>query len=85
MREFKVKTGNFIKSPNSTRKMMYHVIISLIPIILFAFYKNGILPIIKGSGELLDIFKPILLIIVPVITCIITEYLFNNYYKCYMV
>jgi len=76
MREFKVKTGNFIKSPNSTRKMMYHVIISLIPIILFAFYKNGILPIIKGSGELLDIFKPILLIIVPVITCIITEYLF---------
>lgn len=76
MREFKVKKGNYIKSPNSTRKMMYHLILSLVPIMIFSFYKNGILPIIKGSGELLDIFKPLALIIVPTIFCLLTEYIY---------
>jgi len=76
MREFKVKKGNFIKTNNSTKKMMYHVIISLVPIMLLAFYKNGILPIIKGSGELLDIFKPLILIIVPILVCLLTEYIY---------
>ena len=76
MREFKVKKGNFIKSSNNTTKMMNHVIISLIPIILFTFYKNGILPIIKGSGELLDILNPLLIIIIPMLICLLTEYLY---------
>lgn len=76
MRTFKVKKGNFIKSNNNTRKMMYHVVISLIPIILFSFYKNGILPIIKGSGQLLDIFKPLMLIIVPMLVCLLVEYIY---------
>ena len=76
MREFKVKKGNFIKSPNNTRKMMFHLIISLVPIILFSFYKNGILPIIKGNGELLDIFRPLILIIIPMVVCLITEYIY---------
>ena len=66
MRKFNVKKGNFMKSKNNTTKMMNHVIISLIPIMVFAFYKNGILPIIKGTGELLEIFKPLLLIIIPI-------------------
>ena len=76
MREFKVKKGNFIKSNNNTKKMMYHVIISLVPIMLFSFYKNGILPILKGSGELLDIFKPLMLVIVPMLTCLLVEYIY---------
>lgn len=76
MRQFRVKNGNFIKSNNSTKKIMYHVVISLVPIILFAFYKNGILPIIKGSGDLLDIFKPIFIILVPVLVCMLTEYIY---------
>ena len=76
MREFKVRKGNFIKSNNNTKKMMYHLIISLVPIMLFSFYKNGILPIIKGSGELLDIFKPLMLLIVPTIVCLFTEYFY---------
>lgn len=76
MREFKVKKGNFIKSENNTRKMMYNIIIALIPIMLFAFYKNGVLPIIKGSGNLLDIFKPLMIFVVPIAVCLLVEYLY---------
>ena len=76
MKKFKVKHGNFIKSNDSTRKMMYHLTISLLPIMLFSFYKNGILPIIKGSASLLSIFRPLLLIIVPVLICLLVEYLY---------
>ena len=76
MRKFKIKQGNFIKSNNNTTKMMNHVIISLIPIICFTFYKNGILPIVKGSGDLLDILDPMLIIIIPIIICLLTEYFY---------
>lgn len=76
MRNFKIKNGNFIKSKNNTKKMMYHVVISLIPIMFFSFYKNGILPIIKGSGDLLDIFKPLVILFVPMLICILVEYLY---------
>ena len=38
MKEFKVKQGNFIKSNDDTKKIMYRVILALVPIILFAFY-----------------------------------------------
>lgn len=76
MREFKVRKGNFIKSTNNTNKMMNHVIISLIPIIIFDFYKNGILPVINKTGSLLSVLKPILLLIVPVIVCLLVEYLY---------
>lgn len=76
MRTFKVRKGNFIKSDNNTRKMMYHVIIALMPIVIFSFYKNGMLPIIKGSREILDIFTPLILIIVPMIVCLFVEYIY---------
>lgn len=76
MKEFKTRNGNFIKSPNSTSKIMYHLIISLIPIIIFAFYKNGILPFIKGFSSATSVLRPLTLIIIPVVICTLTEYLF---------
>ena len=76
MKNFNVKKGNFIKSNNNTTKMMYHVIICLIPIILFSFYKNGILPVIKGSGSVISVLRPLFLIIVPCFVSILTEYIY---------
>lgn len=76
MKEFKVKNGNFIKTSNNTQKIMYHLIISLIPIIIFAFYKNGVLPLIKHSASAISILKLVALLILPIITCTLTEYLF---------
>jgi len=76
MKVFKVRNGNFIKSQDNTRNMMNYVLISLIPIILFSFYKNGIMPLIKGSGNIFDLFKPLLMVIIPIIVCLFTEYFF---------
>lgn len=76
MRQFKVKRGNHIKSNNSTKKMMYYVLYSLIPIIIFSFYKNGILPVIKNSANASYILKPLIIIIVPVVISILTEYIY---------
>ena len=76
MRQFKVKKGNFIKSPDSTKNMMNYVIIALLPIILFSFYKNGILPLIRGTGSILELFTPVILVIIPAIVCLLTEYVY---------
>ncbi len=72
--EFKNKDGNYLKSSNSTNKMMLNLIISLVPIILYAFYKNGILPYIKGYGNFFTMLKPLLMVIIPSIVCLSTEY-----------
>ena len=36
--------GPFLKSENKTNKMMFHLLISILPIVLFAIYKNGYIP-----------------------------------------
>lgn len=77
--KFKVRHGNFLKSSNSTNKMMKHLIISLIPIILFAFYKNGILPYIHGYTNVYQLFKPLIMVILSCLTCFFTEYCFYKY------
>ena len=76
MRQFKVRKGNYIKSPDSTKNMMNYLTISLLPIIIFAFYKNGILPLIKGTGNIIELFKPLLFVIIPALVCLFTEYIY---------
>ena len=76
MKEFKVKNGPFIKANNSTRKMMYNLIACLVTIMLFSLYKNAILPLIKGYGNIVDLFKLVILIITPAFVCLITEYIY---------
>lgn len=65
--------GPFIKTKNNTTKMMLRVVIALIPIILFSFYKNGILPYIKGYVDIFDMFKPLIIILVATFSTFIFE------------
>lgn len=76
MRQFKIKKGNYIKSKDSTKNMMNSVLVALLPIILFSFYKNGILPLIKGTGNIIELFIPIIFVIIPAAVCLLTEYIF---------
>lgn len=62
------KFGPFIKSHNSTSKMMLNLFLSLVPIILFSVYKNGILPYQEGKIELFYVLYPILFVIIPALT-----------------
>ncbi len=56
--------GPFIKSKNSTARMMINVVIALIPIILFSFYKNGVVLFLNGYTSFLGMFYPLLFILV---------------------
>ena len=70
MKEFKVRSGNFLKSSNSTSNMMYTILVVLIPFIIFSTYKNGIYPIIKGYGNLYLVFKPLIFASVASLFCL---------------
>ena len=58
-----MKIGPFMKSKNKTSKMMMHVMIALLPIILFGFYKNGILPYLHGKTDVIGMLYPLIFII----------------------
>lgn len=76
MREFKVRKGVYIKDNNNTSNMMYTILVILVFYILFAIYKNGIHPVIKGYGNLYLVFKPIIYVLISSAICILTEYIF---------
>jgi len=76
MKNFKIRKGNYIKSPNSTSNMMYTILILLVPFIIFGTFKNGIYPAIKGYGNLYTVFKPLIYVAIPAVICLLTEYLY---------
>lgn len=77
MKEIHVKEGPFIKSENRVNNMINSFLISLIPFILFAFYKNGYLPFKSGNTDILGLFYPLIFILISVLVSTVTEYLFN--------
>ena len=76
MKNFNIRKGNYLKSPIGTSNMMYTILIVLTPFIIFGTFKNGIYPAIKGYGNLYTVFKPLIYILIPAVTCLITEYLY---------
>ena len=79
MREFDYEHGTHIKSNNQTKKIMMHLLVALLPIILFSFYKNGIIPYSKDLTNIYGLFKPLTIIIVAILTSLVSEYLYYKY------
>lgn len=73
---FEVENGPFLKSKNKTSKMMLHLFIALLPIIIFSFYKNGIIPYQKGLTDIKGLLLPLMVIILPTLTSFLTEILY---------
>lgn len=67
------KIGPFIKSKNTTNKMMFNLLVSLIPIIIFTVYKNGVLPYQAGKIEFTYILYPLLFILLPALVSFLIE------------
>lgn len=67
------KIGPFIKSKNTTNKMMLNLLVSLIPIIVFTIYKNGVLPYQAGKIEFVYILYPLLFILLPALVSFLIE------------
>ena len=75
--KFNVKKGPFFKSNNSTHKMMLNLFIALLPIILFSFYKNGVIPYQNNILTLYGMFYPLIFIFTGAFTSFITELLYT--------
>ena len=73
-----LKNGPFMISKNRTSKMMLHLFIALLPIIIFSFYKNGIIPFQKGTTNIMGLFLPLAVIIIPTLTSFVTEMLYAS-------
>lgn len=65
--------GPFLKSENKTNKMMFHLLISILPIVLFAIYKNGYIPYINNKTNIVGLFMPLLFILVGSLTSFLCE------------
>lgn len=81
--EFKTKLGPFIQTNNKTKKIMINLLIALLPIIIFSYYKNGFIPYYEREITLLESFRPLLMILVGSLTSLMTEsiYLLIKYKK----
>ncbi len=65
--------GPFIKEKNNVEIIMRHLFISLIPIIIFAFYKNGIYLYYKNQISLLEMFYPLFFIMIGSLSSCVFE------------
>lgn len=76
MKEYNNQMGPYLKHNNSTTKMMINLLIALLPIILFSFYKNGILPYMNGNTNFIGLFYPLIFIGVAGVTTFLVETLY---------
>lgn len=78
MKTFDVKKGPFLSSKNKTSKMMLHLFIALLPIIIFSFYKNGVIPYQAGLTDIKGLLLPLMVVILPALTSFVTEMLYAS-------
>ena len=77
MKNFIVKDGPFLKSKDTTKKMMLNLLIALLPIAFFNIYKNGIIPYQNNKISFISIFYPLLFVLIPTITSCLVETLYG--------
>ncbi len=65
----------YIKNDNKINKLVYVYIISILPLILYGLYKNGILLYQNDLISFIEIFKILIFIGIPTITILILNYI----------
>ena len=83
--KFKVSNGPFVKSSNSTSKMMTRLLIALIPIICLSILKNTIVVYFYTDATLLESLHPIFMIILSIITSYVSELLYFKFILKYKI
>lgn len=79
MKNFHLEKGPFLKCKNNSDKIMFNLLISLLPIILFSFYKNGIYLFINGYANIFQMFYPLLFILIGGASTFIFETLYHKF------
>lgn len=78
MKNFHFNNGPFLKSKNSSDLIMTHLLIALLPIILFSFYKNGIYLYLNGYVNALEMFYPLLFVCIGGCSTFLFETLYHK-------
>ena len=73
--------GPFVKSNLKTNKIMRNLLISLIPIILFAVYKNGYIPFAHNKTNVFGLIYPLLFIGIGALTSFLIEFVYYKFIK----
>ena len=81
MKAFVLKDGPFIKSQVKARHLSFYLLITLIPLVLFAWVKNGIYPYLHHNMTFQEMCLPIILIISVVITSMIMHFVLQKIKK----
>lgn len=71
------RTGPFIESPQSTSKVMRTITIALIPIVIYSFYRNGIIPYQKRLINFYGLIYPLLSLFIASFTSFAIEFLYQ--------
>lgn len=71
--------GPFMKSKNTTNRMMMHVLIALLPIVIFSFIKNGVIPYNHGSISFSEMLYPLMIIMTAVLSSFLTETIYAKF------
>ena len=79
MYHFNMKKGTFMKSKSKTNHIMIHLLIALLPIICFSFYKNGIIPYLNNKITIFQMIYPLIFIIVPTFITFLVEFIFAKF------
>ncbi len=66
----------YIKSRIKTNNIMTNLLIALVPIIMFAFFKNGVIPYANGYISLNEMFYPLIIIATGTLTSFIIEVIY---------
>ena len=74
MKKFHINHSTHIHAEQSTSQLVQHYLIALLPLVLFAFFKNGIFPYMKGLSGIYDLFLPLLIIGVSVLGSFLSEF-----------
>lgn len=76
MKEFHIHKGTQIKAKENSKTILHHLLIALLPIILFSWYKNGILPFVNGDTDLFGMLYPILFVGLGTLTTYLIEVIY---------
>lgn len=71
--------GPHLKDKDHTSKIMSRLLLSLTPIIIFAVYKNGVLPYIEGYTGLFGMLRPLIMILLGGLTSIVVEIIYYRF------
>lgn len=73
--------GPFVRSKDTTTKIMIRLLLSLLPLIIFSFYKNGIVPFINDKVGILGLFYPLIFIFVGITSSFVFELIYALIFK----